>query len=33
LIATSTPQDMARAIAEEVHNMAQLIPALGLKVQ
>jgi tripartite-type tricarboxylate transporter receptor subunit TctC len=33
LIATSTPQDMGRAIAEEVQNMAQLIPTLGLKVQ
>src|SRR5262245_52916404 len=33
IVASSTPQEMSRLVADEVKNMEQLIKALGLKAQ
>ena len=33
IVASSTPQEMSRLVAEEVKNMEQLIKTLGLKAQ
>ena len=33
IVASSTPQEMSRLVANEVKNMEQLIKALGLKAQ
>ena len=33
IVASSTPQEMSRLVADEVKNMEQLIKTLGLKAQ
>jgi len=33
IVASSTPQEMTRLVADEVKNMDQLIKTLGLKAQ